>query len=125
VLLVYAAGLLGAAQWLLDPGRQSRAGEWSQPLQASPAEPVPWPQPKRPHRTPCLPAHTRTCPPLAAGCWRFVATWVFYSSVTGYYMYRCSGKKLDKEVPKQVGGTAAAASCQRAVLSGACGSLLW
>jgi hypothetical protein len=32
-----------------------------------------------------------------------VVIWVLYSSVTGYYFWRCSAKKLDKEVPKQVG----------------------
>ncbi|KAL4451635.1 hypothetical protein ABPG75_007297 [Micractinium tetrahymenae] len=44
-------------------------------------------------------------PPIISmqiGGWRFVGTWVLYSCVTGYYLYRCSSKKLDKEVPKQV-----------------------
>ncbi|KAL4433400.1 hypothetical protein ABPG77_010253 [Micractinium sp. CCAP 211/92] len=44
-------------------------------------------------------------PPIISvqlGGWRFVGTWVLYSSITGYYLYRCSSKKLDKEVPKQV-----------------------
>ena len=49
----------------------------------------------------CLPLRPGPC--LPAACYRFVAIWVLYSSVTGYYFWRCSAKKLDKEVPKQVG----------------------
>lgn len=37
-----------------------------------------------------------------AGFWRFVFSWLLYSSVTGWYLYRCSSKQLDKTVPKQV-----------------------
>lgn len=54
---------------------------------------------------------TASCPSLtpaprcAAECWRFVVIWTLYSSVTGYYLYRCSAKRLDKEVPKQVGAS--------------------
>ena len=29
--------------------------------------------------------------------------WVLYSSVTLYYLYACSFRKLDKTLPKQVG----------------------
>lgn len=41
------------------------------------------------------------CPP-PPGCWRFVGSWVVYSAVTGYYLYRCSARQLDKSLPKQV-----------------------
>ncbi|PRW20957.1 RING finger 121 [Chlorella sorokiniana] len=39
---------------------------------------------------------------LQLACWRFVAVWVLYSSITGYYLYRCSARKLDKDVPRKV-----------------------
>ena len=39
----------------------------------------------------------------AAACWRFFLCWLLYSSVTGYYLYRCSSKKLEKTLPKLVG----------------------
>ncbi|KAL4856201.1 RING finger protein 121 [Chlorella vulgaris] len=44
-------------------------------------------------------------PPMISvqlGFWRFVFSWLLYSSVTGWYLYRCSSKQLDKTVPKQV-----------------------
>jgi hypothetical protein len=31
-----------------------------------------------------------------------VGSWVVYSTVTGYYLYRCSARQLDKSLPKQV-----------------------
>lgn len=52
-------------------------------------------------------------PNRCAGCWRFVAVWVLYSCITGYYLYRCSSKKLDKSVPRQVSGTLLASSHPR------------
>lgn len=39
---------------------------------------------------------------LHLGFWRFIAVWVLYSSVTLYYLYACSFKKLDKTLPKKV-----------------------
>ncbi|PSC69567.1 RING finger 121 [Micractinium conductrix] len=44
-------------------------------------------------------------PPIISfqlACWRFLALWVLYSGVTGYYFWRCSAKHIQKEVPKQV-----------------------
>ena len=53
--------------------------------------------------TAAWPLPASSSPSRPAACYRFVVIWVLYSSVTGYYFWRCSAKKLDKEVPKQVG----------------------
>lgn len=39
---------------------------------------------------------------LHAGFWRFLATWAIYSGITGYILFQCTFRKMNKSLPRRV-----------------------